>query len=115
MSHRGLRIGWGWWGRYWWTLSVLFVLATAVFYAMYAGGRIVGQLAMLTAMLLGKRYWNYPDIRVGKLRAELQRGCCVACKYDLRGGSEACPECGRRVPTRLRRRTAIIPDGAQAS
>lgn len=47
-----------------------------------------------------RRYWLRMD--------RLCDGKCQECGYDLRGGSEKCPECGAETPDVFRRRFAPI-------
>lgn len=41
------------------------------------------------AVLSIMRWW--------KTKNRVTRGCCFACGYDLRGGHDVCPECGRQT------------------
>jgi len=51
-------------------------------------------LALLFAMLPARRMQLWLRSRRRKAR-----GLCLSCGYDLRGGSQQCPECGSTIPT----------------
>ncbi|MDQ3439440.1 MAG: zinc ribbon domain-containing protein [Planctomycetota bacterium] len=76
------------------------------------GGRPNGEYWSNRDIFVSVPYWPFVLLfgaggwligrRPRLLRAQLRRGLCVACGYDVRETTERCPECGRVPPAAQR-------------
>ena len=107
---RGLAVGWpGWAVLAWffaWQIGALVVTNSVdVSLPRWVQWVLLASLygTAPAPMLLRRRCGTVP-------RSRARAGKCLKCGYDLRVSRDVCPECGRRVPRRVRLGRARSPE-----